>query len=216
MNYLSECILFDMNFKRRTGNLCLVYFDEALFGYGIDLSIQGTEIEPEFEGTITNVTFPAGREAVLTCSVKNLDKYKVGWLRASDQTVLALANRVVSHNPRISVVHEDMRTWRLRIRQLRESDRGCYMCQINTSPMKKQIGCIDVQVPPNIVDEESSADIAVQEGEDAILTCRATGHPPPRVTWKREDGDFMLLRKPGSRELIKELLLFIVGEVVSC
>ncbi|XP_063709358.1 lachesin-like [Culicoides brevitarsis] len=168
-----------------------------------DLSNQATEVEPEFDGTITNVTFPAGREAVLTCSVKNLDKFKVGWLRASDQTVLALANRVVSHNPRITVVHEDMRTWRLRIRQLRETDRGCYMCQINTSPMKKQIGCIDVQVPPNIVDEESSADIAVQEGEDAILICRATGHPPPRVTWKREDGDFMLLRKAGSRELIK-------------
>lgn len=42
-----------------------------------DLSIQGTETEPEFDGTITNVTFPAGREAILTCSVKNLDKYKV-------------------------------------------------------------------------------------------------------------------------------------------
>lgn len=58
-------------------------------------------------------------------------------------------------------------------------------------------------MPPNIVDEESSADIAVQELEDAILVCRATGHPTPRVTWKREDGDFMLLRKAGSRELIK-------------
>lgn len=58
-------------------------------------------------------------------------------------------------------------------------------------------------MPPNIIDEESSADIAVQEGEDAILTCRATGHPTPRVTWKREDGDYMLLRKPNSRELIK-------------
>lgn len=72
-------------------------------------------------------------------------KKKVGWLRASDQTVLALEERVVTHNARISVVHEDMRTWRLRIKQLRESDRGCYMCQINASPMKKQIGCIDVQ-----------------------------------------------------------------------
>ncbi|XP_038117798.1 lachesin [Culex quinquefasciatus] len=159
--------------------------------------------EPEFEGTIQNVTFPAGREAVLTCSVKNLGRYKVGWLRASDQTVLALQGRVVTHNIRISVVHEDMRTWRLRIRQLRESDRGCYMCQINASPMKKQIGCIDVQVPPDIINEESSADIAVQEGEDATIVCKAVGHPTPRVTWKREDGEYMLLRKPQSRELIR-------------
>lgn len=42
-----------------------------------DLNLQGVELEPEFEGTITNVTFPAGREAVLTCSVRNLGRYKV-------------------------------------------------------------------------------------------------------------------------------------------
>ncbi|XP_053670274.1 lachesin [Anopheles nili] len=161
------------------------------------------DLEPEFEGTIQNISSPTGREAVLTCSVKNLGRYKVGWLRASDQTVLALQGRVVTHNSRISVVHEDFRTWRLRIRQLRESDRGCYMCQINASPMKKQIGCIDVQVPPDIINEESSADIAVQEGEDATIVCKAVGHPTPRVTWKREDGEYMLLRKPQSRELIR-------------
>ena len=35
-------------------------------------------------------------------------------------------------------------TWRLTIRQLKESDRGCYMCQINTSPMISQLACLDV------------------------------------------------------------------------
>jgi hypothetical protein len=68
----------------------------------------------------------------------------VGWLKAEDQTILTLHNRVVTHNSRISVAHDNLRTWQLRIRQLRESDRGCYMCQINTSTMKKQLGCIDV------------------------------------------------------------------------
>jgi hypothetical protein len=70
--------------------------------------------------------------------------------------VLALEERVVTHNVRISVVHEDMRTWRLRIKQLRESDRGCYMCQINASPMKKQIGCIDVQGESSLIDKSIS------------------------------------------------------------
>lgn len=69
---------------------------------------------------------------------------QVGWLKAEDQTILTLHTRVVTHNSRISVTHDNLHTWQLRIRQLKESDRGCYMCQINTSTMKKQIGCLDV------------------------------------------------------------------------
>lgn len=67
-------------------------------------------------------------------------------MKADDQTILSLHTRVITHNPRISVTHDDsLRTWQLRIRQLKESDRGCYMCQINTGEMKKLLGCIDVQ-----------------------------------------------------------------------
>lgn len=124
-------------------------------------------------------------------------------MRAADQTVLALQDRVVTHNARISVSHENYITWRLRIKQLRETDQACYMCQINSSPMKKQIGCIDVQIPPDIVNEDSSVDMAVQEGEDAALTCRATGNPLPRVIWKKDDGDYIYIRKQGNRDLMK-------------
>lgn len=58
-------------------------------------------------------------------------------------------------------------------------------------------------VPPDIINEESSVDMAVQEGEDAALTCKAIGNPTPRVTWKKEDGDHIYIRKQGNRDLMK-------------
>lgn len=70
---------------------------------------------------------------------------QVGWLKAEDQTVLSLDTKVVTHNQRVLVSRDDdTQTWKLHIRQLRPSDKGCYMCQINTSTMKKQVGCLDV------------------------------------------------------------------------
>lgn len=50
-------------------------------------------------------------------------------------------------------------------------------------------------VPPDINDEESSSDVTAREGEDATLFCSANGHPTPRITWRREDGAPLLIRR---------------------
>jgi len=52
------------------------------------------------------------------------------------------------------------------------------------------------------MDEETSSDITVQEGENATLVCHATGHPVPRILWRREDGESLILRK-GVRDVTK-------------
>lgn len=50
-------------------------------------------------------------------------------------------------------------------------------------------------VPPDIVyGGDTSADLAVSEGDNATLSCRATGRPTPRVSWRREDGEPILIR----------------------
>lgn len=87
------------------------------------------------------------------------------------------------------------------------------MCQLNTDPMKSQIGYLDVvgkieplnnilplyvlsfrfffcshiyAAPPDIVDYQTSHDIVVQEGETVNLTCSAVGSPEPTIKWRKE------------------------------
>ncbi|XP_028044529.1 lachesin isoform X2 [Monomorium pharaonis] len=150
---------------------------------------------PSFSAPITNVTVPVGREATLSCVVANLSTYKVAWLRVDTQTILTIANHVITKNHRIGVTHSEHKTWLLHIRDVRESDRGNYMCQINTDPMKSQIGYLEVVVPPDILDYPTSTDMVVREGSNVSLRCEATGSPMPNITWRREDGELINLGK---------------------
>ncbi|KOX69751.1 Lachesin [Melipona quadrifasciata] len=133
---------------------------------------------------------------------------KVGWIRVEDKTILSMGQRTVTHSPRFLVTLENAKsknqsrsreeeeaTSRLHIRQLREADRGCYMCQLNTKPMLSQLGCVDVLVPPDILSSGTSeGEVSVLEGENATLSCKASGRPSPRVLWRREKSGSILMR----------------------
>lgn len=60
-------------------------------------------------------------------------------------------------------------------------------CQINTDPMKSQLGYLDVVIPPDIVDYQTSHDMSVPEGQNVTLTCTAVGLPEPTIDWRREE-----------------------------
>lgn len=59
-------------------------------------------------------------------------------------TILAVQHHVITRNPRISVSHDKHRTWYLHIKNVREEDKGKYMCQINTITSKTQYGYLHV------------------------------------------------------------------------
>ena len=51
-------------------------------------------------------------------------------------------------------------------------------------------------VPPNILDEESSpSSVTIRENHNASLQCNAEGTPQPRITWRREDGKKIIIKK---------------------
>lgn len=145
------------------------------------------QTEPEFAEPIQNITVPAGRKVTLACVVDNLNNYRVAWMFVEKFTLLTLAKSVITHNSRFKVTHNGHRTWHLHIHDVQERDRGAYMCQINTSPMKSQIGYLNVVVPPKIDEENTSSDTEVRESGDVALKCIAKGTPEPEITWRRED-----------------------------
>lgn len=59
-------------------------------------------------------------------------------------------------------------------------------------------------VPPDISDQMTVSDVTVSEGENATLTCKAVGHPQPRIIWKREDGENIILKKSASSKNISQ------------
>uniref|UniRef100_A0A182FIH1 Ig-like domain-containing protein n=1 Tax=Anopheles albimanus TaxID=7167 RepID=A0A182FIH1_ANOAL len=158
---------------------------------------------PDFSEPIVNISVAIGRDATFTCHVRHLGGYRVGWLKADTKAIQAIHEHVITHNPRVTVSHADQNTWNLHIKSVTEEDRGGYMCQLNTDPMKSQIGYLDVVIPPDFIAEDTSSDVIVPEGSSVKLTCRAKGYPGPVVTWRREDGNEIALKDAtGAKQLV--------------
>lgn len=60
------------------------------------------------------------------------------------QTILSIHHNVIIQNNRISLTYNDHRSWYLHIKEVDESDRGWYMCQVNTDPMRSRKGYLQV------------------------------------------------------------------------
>lgn len=65
--------------------------------------------------------------------------FQVGWVKADTKAIQAIHEHVITHNSRVTVSHSDLNTWNLHIKSVTEEDRGGYMCQLNTDPMKSQV-----------------------------------------------------------------------------
>ncbi|KAG5683589.1 hypothetical protein PVAND_012862 [Polypedilum vanderplanki] len=164
--------------------------------------------EPRFAQPIPNVTVAVGRDANLPCVVEHLGTYKVAWIHIDRQMILTIHRHVISRIPRYSITYDNSNTWMLHVNQAQQEDRGYYMCQVNTNPMISQVGYLQVVVPPNILDIESTpSSVAVRENQNINMTCRADGFPTPKIIWRREDGQSITVER-------KKKVMVYDGEVL--
>lgn len=68
--------------------------------------------------------------------------------------------------------------------------------------MKSQVGFLDVVIPPQILADETSSDVIASEGSNVTLRCKAKGHPPPQIQWKREDRKEIPLQSPQGKKYV--------------
>lgn len=140
-----------------------------------------------------NVTVVEGEDATLPCSVENLQEHTVVW---TDQwtTILTYGTTRILDDDRISVERPYTEDWNLLIREVKYEDKGKYICQINTKPVKAKYVELYVLVPPKVI--SSTRDVITREGETVTLACNVTGIPPPRVQWYRQP----LGQSPGKQK----------------
>lgn len=182
--------------------LCIIL--TALLYSSFGQTMPKSEVQPEFLALLENHTVTQGRDVSFTCVVNHLQSYKVAWIKSDSRAILAIHTHMVAHNPRLSVTHNGHNTWKLHVTNVQPNDSGTYMCQVNTDPMRSQTGYMKVVIPPDIMDLDDSADLlTARENSDLRLRCRATGSPPPVVTWRREDGRNITLRTEEGVKRVK-------------
>ncbi len=54
---------------------------------------------------------------------------------------------------------------------------------------------LEVVIPPDITSEDTTGDLMVPEGGTAKLICRAKGYPKPTITWRKEDGNQIIIKE---------------------
>uniref|UniRef100_A0A6P6Y241 Lachesin-like n=1 Tax=Dermatophagoides pteronyssinus TaxID=6956 RepID=A0A6P6Y241_DERPT len=141
----------------------------------------------DWPNTMKNITVTVGRDATFECVFPKLKDFRLVWFHQDHHVLLATHDTVISKNGRISVRSHANTTFYLTIHDVQEKDRGFYMCQVNTKPMRIQIGYLEVNVPPSFIEEKTSSDFDIAENSSATLNCLAKGRPEPQIVWRRED-----------------------------
>ncbi|XP_061167393.1 opioid-binding protein/cell adhesion molecule homolog isoform X2 [Saccostrea echinata] len=144
-------------------------------------------LEPNFDVPVINITVVVGKTAILPCSVEFLGEHKVVWTDEFSTLLTFDINRIIDDD-RIGIDRPYTRDWNLLIRDVKVKDRGRYICQINTHPIKTKPVELNVLVPPQILNENEDGtrkEILSKEGETVNVICNVSGIPAPSVKWYR-------------------------------
>ncbi|KAM5259263.1 hemicentin-2 isoform 1-T1 [Hipposideros larvatus] len=135
-------------------------------------------VPPELVGdldSLTNVTAALHSPLTLLCEATGIPPPGVRWFRGEEPIGPGEDTYLLAGG------------WMLKVTRTQERDRGLYSCLAsNEAGEVRRDFSVEVLVPPSIENEDLEEAVKVPEGQTAHLTCNATGHPQPKVTWFKD------------------------------
>lgn len=134
-----------------------------------------------------------GGTVELSCSVQYGTEYSVIWVKIgtnkNERIFLSTGTSLVVKESRFALLYDGASaTYTVLIKDLQEGDAGTYQCEVVLS-VNNKISAetqLSVKRPPIITDNSTQA-IVTTEGEPVRMECYASGFPPPKIVWRREN-----------------------------
>jgi len=128
----------------------------------------------------------------LQCSVQYAEDYPVLWVKVSETDSglpISSGSSLIVKDSRFALRHDAASsTYTLQIKDIQETDAGTYRCQVILSVNNRISADVELQVRrAPIITDNSTRSIIVSEGVQVNLECYATGFPPPKVLWRKEN-----------------------------
>ncbi|XP_046423848.1 lachesin isoform X1 [Neodiprion pinetum] len=126
----------------------------------------------------------------LQCSVQYAQDFPVLWVKATkDQLPISTGTTLIIRDSRFSLRYDTASsTYTLQIKDIQETDAATYQCQVIISLSNKISAEVDLQVRRQpVISDNSTRSLVTSEGQSVQLQCYASGHPYPRISWRREN-----------------------------
>merc|ERR1712223_512543 len=132
----------------------------------------------------------------MECSVQYAQDYPVIWMKldeddgtGNNDLPITSGTTLILTNERFNIdLDKATSTYKLRIRDIQETDGAIYQCQVVISLTDRETAEVPLIVRrPPIISDNSSRSVVVTEGQRVELDCYASGYPPPEIYWRRQD-----------------------------
>ncbi|XP_030556579.1 uncharacterized protein LOC115759716 [Drosophila novamexicana] len=172
--------------------LCLLFVTLSYSNLGKMTSSQnhfGSTVQSQFNTkNNTRVIAQKGGLAILPCVVKVNSPATVSWIRRRDFQLLTVGLSTHSSDKRFLVEHtRHMGHWSLRIKAVREEDKGFYECQLSIYPTQSIF--IELKIVEAVAEISNASDILIDETSTLQLQCKLKGatENPSFVFWYHEN-----------------------------